>query len=401
MSLLEVSVSSAPERHTSPLVISDLRKSFHSVTALDGVNLALEPGKVLALLGPSGCGKTTLLRCIAGLSPSDSGEIRIGGALVNGAGTCLPPEARELGMVFQDYALWPHMSVAENIAFPLKMRKLPRPEQRERVQWALDTVGLGDFGSRTPETLSGGQQQRVALARAIVAQPKLLLMDEPLSNLDKGLRESLALDIRSLINELKLSAVFVTHDQHEAFALADEVAILQAGQLKQVAQPQTLYEAPANPGIAEFLDAGALLTGQFTRNGFLLDDSLTRLPLIADNHFTGKARLLLPRRALSLTHEPGQTRVRIQGVLFQGESYAIRVQIGGQDAVTLHSPSAPLVNSELTMNIDSTAVIAWAEDDTPVPVSPLGDNAVSEPPASHSDTRSRVVRMRAGHHCER
>lgn len=389
-------MSSAPTTPSRPLVINDLRKSFDAVTALDGVNLTLEPGKVLALLGPSGCGKTTLLRCIAGLSPSDSGTIRIGDTLVNDAGTCLPPEARELGMVFQDYALWPHMSVADNVAFPLKMRKLPRQEQRERVQWALNTVGLADFGKRTPETLSGGQQQRVALARAIVAQPKLLLMDEPLSNLDKGLRESLALDIRHLINELKLSAVFVTHDQHEAFALADEVAILQAGQLKQVAQPQTLYEAPANPGIAEFLDAGALLNGQFTRNGFLLDDSLTRLPLVAANRFTGKARLLLPRRALSLSHEPGQTRVRIQGVLFQGESYAIRVQIGGHDAVTLHSHSAPLVNSELTMDIDSTAVLAWAEDNTPVSVGPLG----GEPQTMTPERESRVVEMRSAHSYE-
>jgi len=394
-------VSSTANPSVSPLVINDLRKSFDAVTALDGVNLTLEPGNVLALLGPSGCGKTTLLRCIAGLSPSDSGDIHIGGTRVNGRKTWLPPEARALGMVFQDYALWPHMSVAENVAFPLKMRKLPKADQLERVQWALQTVGLGHFGDRTPETLSGGQQQRVALARAIVAQPKLLLMDEPLSNLDKGLRESLALDIRRLINELNLSAVFVTHDQHEAFALADQVAILQGGQLKQVAQPQTLYEAPANPGIAEFLDAGALLSGQFTRNGFLLDDSLTRLPLVADHHFTGKARLLLPRRALTLSHEPGQTRVRIQGVLFQGESYAIRVQIGGHDAVTLHSRSAPLVNSELTMNIDSTAVTAWAPDDTVLAVRPLGASSpVSEPPTTRSNTESRVVQMRSGHHYE-
>lgn len=199
------------------------------MTALSSIDFSLQKGEILALLGPSGCGKTTLLRCIAGLLEPSAGRILIDGDVVVDERFSAVPEKRRLGMVFQDYALWPHMTVAENIAFPLSMRGMAKSERREKVAWALQVVGLEHLADRSPDTLSGGQQQRIALARAIVAKPRLLLMDEPLSNLDQGLRDSLAIEIRSLIKQLNLTAVFVTHDQHEAFAMADQVAILQQG----------------------------------------------------------------------------------------------------------------------------------------------------------------------------
>lgn len=351
-----------------PLVVRALKKSFNGVVALDGISLSLAPGKVLALLGPSGCGKTTLLRSIAGLLPVDHGEVLIGGEVMNGPGQCRPPEARALGMVFQDYALWPHMTVADNVGFPLAMRRTPSAERRERVQWALTTVGLGDMAQRAPETLSGGQQQRVALARAIVAKPKLLLMDEPLSNLDKGLRESLALDIRRLINELGLSAVFVTHDQHEAFALADQVAILQSGQLKQIADPQSLYDAPANPGIAEFLDAGVLLRGRFSAEAFTLEDGTTRLPLASRHGYTGGGTVLLPRRALKLVAPNANlTPVQVEGAVFQGDHFNVRLSLGGEQ-LTLAQTDSSSSERRASIAMDLTKVRAWDATEQPLVV---------------------------------
>ncbi len=377
-------------RHaTVPLLIEDLHKSFAEIRALDGVSLSLEPGRVLALLGPSGCGKTTLLRCIAGLMTPDSGRITIGGMVMNEGRQSRPPEARELGMVFQDYALWPHMTVAENVGFPLAMRRYSRGERNERVHWALETVGLNNFVDRAPETLSGGQQQRVALARAIVSRPRLLLMDEPLSNLDKGLRESLALDIRRLINQLNLSAVFVTHDQHEAFALADEVAILQNGQLKQVATPKTLYDSPANPGIADFLDAGVLIRGRFTSDAFIADRDDLTLPFRAKPRYSGAGTLLLPRRAMQLTHAGRPTtKGRIQAVLFQGEHYAVRLQLGHETAITLHSQDAPVVDSEIGIHIEDTAIRAWDADDRELSVTRTDSGGASS---------ARITPLRSGY----
>ncbi|MCH8552080.1 MAG: ABC transporter ATP-binding protein [Natronospirillum sp.] len=377
-----------------PLVIRDLHKAFQEVTALNGISLTLRPGRVLALLGPSGCGKTTLLRCIAGLMPPDSGDIVIGGRAMNGPNLALPPEARELGMVFQDYALWPHMTVAENVGFPLSMRKVDRKSRQSRVQWALDTVGLSGFGQRSPDTLSGGQQQRVALARAIVAQPKLLLMDEPLSNLDKGLRESLALDIRRLVNELSLAAVFVTHDQHEAFALADEVAVLQQGELRQVDRPQALYDTPATPAIAAFLDAGALLRGHFDDTGFRLSDSQARLPLVSPDASQEECTVLLPRRAVHLTgHAQANTTAgRVEAVIFQGEYHSVRVNIGNQAMINLHVPDAPALDSDTGIRIDVHHVRAWGPDDRPLTIHHAADAEAAPHPEAD------VVPMRQRQH---
>ncbi|MFW0765238.1 ABC transporter ATP-binding protein [Trabulsiella odontotermitis] len=203
--------------------------AFGQHRVLHDIDLHIDAGSVVALLGPSGCGKSTLLRLLAGLTPPEAGEIHFGERLVAKAGWSLPPEARDIGMVFQDYALWPHMTVAQNVAFPLKMRHVPRHARDARVVQALTRVGLAEFLDRKPSQLSGGQQQRVALARAIVAEPRVLLFDEPLSNLDSELRESLCLEMAGLLRQLGTTAVYVTHDRREAEILADRIVHLSAG----------------------------------------------------------------------------------------------------------------------------------------------------------------------------
>ena len=213
----------------SDITLNGVSYAFGANTVLNHIDLHIDAGSVVALLGPSGCGKSTLLRLLAGLTQPAAGEIFFGERQVARAGWSLPPEARDIGMVFQDYALWPHMTVAQNVAFPLKMRNLPRRECEARVSQALSRVGLRDFAERKPAGLSGGQQQRVALARAIVAEPRVLLFDEPLSNLDSELRESLCLEMAALLRQLGTTAVYVTHDRREAEILADRIVHLSAG----------------------------------------------------------------------------------------------------------------------------------------------------------------------------
>ncbi|PIJ51134.1 ABC transporter substrate-binding protein [Erwinia sp. OLTSP20] len=208
--------------------------AFAGNKVLNALSLTIEPGEVVALLGPSGCGKSTLLKLLAGLLQPQCGEIFFGDRLVASAGGMLPPEQRDLGMVFQDYALWPHMTVAQNVDFPLRMRKIPSSQRQQRVQTALSRVGLANMAKRKPSDLSGGQQQRVALARAIVAGPRTLLFDEPLSNLDSTLREELCHEIAVLLRQLGATAVYVTHDRHEAGLLADRIVQLSSGQVTAI-----------------------------------------------------------------------------------------------------------------------------------------------------------------------
>lgn len=211
------------------ITLKGVSYAFGSNTVLNQIDLHIEAGSVVALLGPPGCGKSTLLRLLAGLAQPAGGELHFGDRLVAKAGWLLPPEARDIGMVFQDYALWPHMTVAQNVAFPLTMRNIPRREREPRVARALTRVGLAEFAGRKPAGLSGGQQQRVALARAIVAEPRILLFDEPLSNLDSELRESLCQEMATLLRQLGTTAVYVTHDRREAEILADRIVHLSAG----------------------------------------------------------------------------------------------------------------------------------------------------------------------------
>jgi ABC-type Fe3+/spermidine/putrescine transport system ATPase subunit len=227
-------------------------KRYGQVRALAGVDLQVEAGRFLVLLGPSGSGKTTLLRALAGIERLDEGEIHIGERRVSGPRTHVQPEQRDLAMVFQDYALWPHLSVSGNVGYALRRRKPTADQAEERVLEALERVGLAGLAGRYPHELSGGQQQRVALARAIVARPGLLLFDEPLSNLDTDLRERLRVEISTLTRQSGATAVYITHDQSEAFALADVIGVLDQGRLVQLADPETLYHRPATPFVARF-----------------------------------------------------------------------------------------------------------------------------------------------------
>lgn len=238
MTIPAITSGSAPSRMSSPpaIAIHQVSHFFGSNQVLNHVNLTVPEGTILALLGPSGCGKSTLLKMLAGLLHPASGEISFAGETVASGTFSLPPEKRNLGMAFQDYALWPHMNVRQNVAFPLQMRGIRGAVQHEKVMAALERVGLADFASRRPSELSGGQQQRVALARAIVAEPRILLFDEPLSNLDRDLRETLCEEMATLLRQLGTTAVYVTHDQHEAHALAHKIARMDNGAIARIDQ---------------------------------------------------------------------------------------------------------------------------------------------------------------------
>ncbi len=238
--------------------MTGVRKVFGGrgeVRAIDGVDLEIADGELLVLLGPSGCGKTTLLRCLAGLDEPDDGRITVGGSPVFEAaeGVAVPSHRRDIGMVFQNYALWPHLTVAENVAYPLRCRGVGRTERDAGVAGALDLVECGELADRLPAALSGGQQQRIALARALVAEPRLMLFDEPLSNLDYRLRAQLREQIRNLHRALGFTAVYVTHDQTEALQLGTRVAVLREGRIEQVGDPRSVFGSPASPYVAEFL----------------------------------------------------------------------------------------------------------------------------------------------------
>jgi iron(III) transport system ATP-binding protein len=237
----------------NPITIENLRKTYPGGNeALRGVSLDVAPGTFVVLLGPSGSGKTTLLRCLAGIERVTSGRIAIGPQTVADGKVHVPPDQRDLSMVFQDYALWPHLSARDNVAFALRRRHLSRAECRSRALEMLGRVGLGALASRYPNELSGGEQQRVALARALIADTGLILCDEPLSNLDADLRERMRVEISALVREAAATTVYITHDQAEAFALADQVGVLERGRLVQVGTPEEIYTRPATPFVARF-----------------------------------------------------------------------------------------------------------------------------------------------------
>ena len=245
------------------LKVEGLIKAFKEVKALDNVSFEFEKG-ILSFLGPSGCGKTTLLRSIAGLEIPDAGAISIAGKVQTSVedGILVPPYARKIGFVFQNYALWPHMTVYNNVAFGLKLQRLEKAKIKEKVLASLELVGLQGRENRYPSQLSGGQQQRVALARSLVLEPRLILLDEPLSNLDAKLREEMRVEIRRLIKKVGISALYVTHDQEEAFTISDAVIVMESGRILQYAPPDTIYNHPAHPFVASFIGHSTLLDGK-------------------------------------------------------------------------------------------------------------------------------------------
>jgi iron(III) transport system ATP-binding protein len=241
------------------LELDDLTKRYGDVTSVDRLTLAVEPGEFICLLGPSGCGKTTTLRMVAGFIEPDGGEIRVSGRRISAPGAVTPPEQRQMGMIFQSYAVWPHMTVRENVGYGLRMRGVPSAEREARVKRTLEATKLSELGERYPSELSGGQQQRVALARALAPNPEILLLDEPLSNLDANLRGDMRFEIRRLHDEFHNTSLYVTHDQVEAMTMADRIVVMNAGRIEQIGTPQDVYDRPNSRFVAKFIGGSNVL----------------------------------------------------------------------------------------------------------------------------------------------
>ena len=340
----------------SPISIASLTKTYpgSSVPALKAVSLDVAPGTFLVLLGPSGSGKTTLLRCLAGIERVDGGEIAIGSRTVADGRSHVPPEQRDLSMVFQDYALWPHLTALDNVAFALRRRRLGRPECRARAALMLARVGLGEFARRYPNELSGGQQQRVALARALIADTGLILCDEPLSNLDADLRERMRVEISSLVREAGATTVYITHDQAEAFALADHIGVLEEGVLVQSGTPEEVYNRPATPFVARFTGLSGELrvrvtarAGDGTLEIAAANGSAGRLPVMrpADAGAGGRpalrpgdeAQLAIRPTGVFLTGSEADERHLaglVADVAFRGRGYEYAIDLPGLGRLT-------------------------------------------------------------------
>jgi spermidine/putrescine ABC transporter ATP-binding subunit len=299
--------------------LDKVRKTFGAVVAVNDVTLDIARGSIFSLLGPSGCGKTTTLRLIAGFEQPSAGEVYIRGKRV----TAIAPYRRDFSMVFQSYALFPHLSVAENVAFGLRMRRVPREERAKAVDAALDLVKLGTLADRYPRQLSGGQQQRVALARAIVIKPAVLLLDEPLGALDKMLREEMQVELRGLQQRLGITAVFVTHDQEEALTLSDRVAVMRNGIIEQVGAPREIYDQPVNEFVAGFLGASNFLDGTvISRDAGVaeVETACGRVSVVAASATVGaKVRLAVRPERVRMNGPDGEgVAARIRDVVYRG-----------------------------------------------------------------------------------
>ncbi len=244
------------------LELDNLSKHYGSVRSVDGVSLAVEKGEFICLLGPSGCGKTTTLRMLAGFIQPDAGEIRVGGKVISSPRSVVPPERRQMSMIFQSYAVWPHMTVRQNVAYGLKMKATPAAEAEARTTAMLAAAKLTEQAARYPSELSGGQQQRVALARALAPNPDILLLDEPLSNLDANLRGEMRFEIRRLHDEFRNTSIYVTHDQTEAMTMADRIVVMNAGRIEQIGTPEDVYDRPRSRFVARFIGASNVLEGR-------------------------------------------------------------------------------------------------------------------------------------------
>ena len=300
--------------------INKLTASFDDTPVLRGIDLEIDEGEIFCLLGSSGCGKTTLLRIIAGLEESDNGQVLINGESISH----IPVHLRDFGLMFQDFALFPHMDVIDNVRFGLKMRGMDSEDQQKRAHEVLELVGLSDFEERDVTQLSGGEKQRVALARSLAPNPRLLMLDEPLGSLDAGLRERLAIDLRNIIKRVGLTSIYVTHDQQEAFAIADRIAIMNDGRIEQVGTPQELYKRPQTAFAAQFLGLANTVPVISYENG-------SAKTVIGDFPVTDMPDSLLIHPdgiRLADSNSAGKLTGNVVECVFQGNSYRVRVELG-------------------------------------------------------------------------
>lgn len=361
------------------LSVRGATKNYGATRALSGVDFDVEPGEFLVLLGPSGSGKSTLIRSLAGVERLDAGELRLSGQLVSDGRRHLPPERRNLAMVFQDYALWPHLSVADNVGYALRRRKLSDAEHRSRVAATLERVGLHRHAAKYPSELSGGEQQRVALARAVVAEPGLLLFDEPLSNLDADLRERLRVEISTLTRACGATAVYITHDQAEAFALADRIGVLDRGQLVQLGRPEEIYRRPATPFVARFTGAAGELPGHTGRGStpqtaLVHVDSATVMARTVGVLNPGAPVTVLVRpSATSITAgddvyrsagtgEPGVLTGVVADAAYRGRGYDHVVVCASGTLTAVHSATAHPRGAPVQVRLDPDGCLAYTRD---------------------------------------
>lgn len=336
-------------------------RRFGSVSALANIDLRVRQGELLTILGPSGSGKTTLLKVIAGFETPDEGSVFLGDQDI----TFMPPAKRDIGMVFQNYALFPHMTVAQNVAFPLQMRKVAKNECIQRVQDALALVDLAAFGERLPKQLSGGQQQRVALARAVVFGPRLLLLDEPFGALDRKLREHMQLEVRRLQRRLGLTAVFVTHDQEEALVLSDRIAIMENGRIAQLGTPQEIYRRPNNRFVASFIGESNLLRATVHADGDAVLENGLRLPLPQGDFAASNTigMLLRPERVRQITGTASADTVlqgTISEVVYLGETVKYRIVVDDTLTLIVRWPFHP---SEDMLTLSDPVTVGWDRAD--------------------------------------
>ena len=347
------------------LSIRNITKRFvRNLPVVEDLCFEVYTGEIFALLGPSGCGKTTTLRLIAGFERADAGEISVDGQCFEGSKTHLPPEARDIGIVFQEYALFPHLSVLQNVAFGLK--KLPAKLRDERAMTVLEMVGMTAFKDRKPYQLSGGQQQRVALARSIAPNPKLILLDEPFSNLDAGLRHSTREEIRVLLKNAGMSAVFITHDQEEAFCFADRLAVMHNGRIEQIGTPETVYRRPQTPFVADFLGVTNLIGGE--AEGDCAETPLGRFQIAPSAQ--GKVLLSIRPEHLVMVQSNGAGQNNGVGEIvmreFKGHDLTYRVKIGTESYVVQTDYCCPFqVGVQVTLRAVEPAVVVKQNESLP------------------------------------
>jgi ABC-type Fe3+/spermidine/putrescine transport system ATPase subunit len=318
------------------LTLTNLTKAYGNTVVVDELNLSLRPGEFVSLLGPSGCGKTTTLRMIAGFITPSAGSIEMDGRVMSSAGASLPPEKRKMSMIFQSYALWPNMTVAQNVAFGLKMRKVAKDEIKRRVTQILQVVQLGHLAERYPNELSGGQQQRVSLARALVVKPEILLLDEPLSNLDANLREEMRSEIRRLHDEFGITSIYVTHDQSEAMTTSDRIAVMNKGRIEQIDDPQTLYSRPKTRYVAEFIGRSNILDGRTTGDTVTFKDFAVPAARLDAGGAVRTSEFALRTQNIALhSDRPSGDRVILSGSItqrsFLGEAWDYAFQSDASD----------------------------------------------------------------------